>query len=277
MQTAGPVASPDKTRFGLGFQIAEHRGARFTGHGGGDRGVDNYFAWYPEHRLSIAVLCNTDNTGSWQITQRIADAFIPTPSAEPAAASAAAPAPAITLSSEQLEGKAGLYREAGGDMFVRSFVRDGELRLAQGTGTGESFALTPASDARFTIAGSSFVFEFTPSGAARAKTLRAFDGQTMSGTFERVEGFSPSPAQLRDDWVYSSDELDVIWTLVVRDSALVITRIGNADTVVEPLATDMFTTIGDFMRFSRDARGAITGVTLVSSGARGLRFTRVRG
>ena len=65
--------------------------------------------------------------------------------------------------------------------------------------------------------------------------------------------------------------------IVVRGSALAITRIGNADTVVEPLATDMFTTIGDFMRFSRDTRGTITGLTLVSSGARGLRFTRVRG
>ena len=200
MQTAGPVASPDKTRFGLGFQIAEHRGARFTGHGGGDRGIDNYFAWYPEHRLSIAVLCNTDNTGSWQITQRIADAFIPTPSAEPAAASAAAPAPAITLSSEQLEGKAGLYREAGGDMFVRSFVRDGELRLALGTGTGESFALRRRQATRASRSPDRlFVFGFTPSGAARAKTLRAFDGRDYgSGTFERVEGFSPSPAQLRE-------------------------------------------------------------------------------
>jgi hypothetical protein len=37
----------------------------------------------------------------------------------------------------------------------------------------------------------------------------------------------------------------------------------------------MFTTIGDFMRFSRDARGAITGFTLVAYGARGLQFERV--
>jgi hypothetical protein len=37
----------------------------------------------------------------------------------------------------------------------------------------------------------------------------------------------------------------------------------------------MFTTVGDYMRFSRDARGTITGFTLVSTGARSLRFERV--
>jgi len=42
--------------------MSEHRGATFVGHGGGDRGIDNYFAWYPQQQLAIAVVCNTDNT-----------------------------------------------------------------------------------------------------------------------------------------------------------------------------------------------------------------------
>ena len=36
--------------------------------------------------------------------------------------------PAIRLSNEQLESKAGLYREAGSDTFFRSFVRDGRAQ-----------------------------------------------------------------------------------------------------------------------------------------------------
>jgi CubicO group peptidase (beta-lactamase class C family) len=276
MQTPAPVTSPDKTQFGLGFEVGEHRGARFTGHGGGDSGIDNYFAWYPQQRLAIAVLCNTDNTGSRQLTQRIADLYLPAPAAE-RAPPAAASVPAIKLSSDELVGKAGLYREAGGDMFVRTFVRDGELRGALGTGTGDSFALVPASEARFTIPGSHFEFEFAPAGSATASTMRAFEGQTLNGTFERVEPFAPTPAQLRDyAGRYASDELNVVWTISVRDSGLVIERIGNADTPVSALAIDMFTTIGDFMRFTRDGRGAITGFTLVSNGARSLAFTQVK-
>ena len=182
--------------------------------------------------------------------------------------------PAVTLSSEQLEGKAGLYREAGGDTFVRAFVRDGELRVALGTGTFESFRLVPVSETRFTMGESTFALEFTPPG--RAKVLRSFAGEKPTGTFERVEPFSPSPAQLRAyAGVYASDELNAEWTIAEHGSTLVIRRLGNADTVVEPLATDMFTTIGDFMTFSRDARGTITGFTLTSTGARSLRFERV--
>lgn len=274
MQKPSALTSAEGTTWGLGFEIGEHRGARFVGHGGGDRGIDNYFAWYPQQQLAIAVLCNTDNTGARELTQRIADFFVPAAPTEQKAAIAAPPAPAVTLSSEQLEGKAGLYREAGGDTFVRIFVRDGELRFAFGTGTFESLRLVPVSEARFTIGESTFALEFTP--PARAKVLRSFAGEKQTGTLERVEPFSPSPAQLRAyAGVYASDELNAEWTIAGHGSTLVIRRLGNADTVVEPLATDMFTTIGDFMTFSRDARGTITGLTLTSTGVRSLRLERV--
>src|SRR5688572_21983009 len=55
MQRPSAVTSAEGTAWGLGFEIAEHRGATFVGHGGGDRGIDNYFAYYPEQQLAIAV------------------------------------------------------------------------------------------------------------------------------------------------------------------------------------------------------------------------------
>jgi CubicO group peptidase (beta-lactamase class C family) len=275
MQKPTAVKSGEGTSWGLGFEISEHRGATFVGHGGGDRGIDNYFAWYPQPQLGIAVLCNTDDTGSRALTQRIADVYLGAAPSEPQATTPARSSPAIQLSREQLEGKGGLYREIGGDTFARTFVRDGELRFALGTGTFESLRLVPVSETRFTIGESKFALEFTPPG--RATVLRGFDGEKPTGTFARVEPFSPSPAQLRAyAGVYASEELDVEWTIAEHGATLVIRRPGNGDTVVEPLATDMFTTIGDFMTFSRDARGAITGLTLTATGARGLRFKRVR-
>jgi CubicO group peptidase (beta-lactamase class C family) len=274
MQKPAAVTGAEGTPWGLGFEVAEHRGATFVGHGGGDRGIDNYFAWYPQQQLAIAVLCNTDETGSRQLTQRIADLYLPAPPTEPKPPSAAPSSPAVTLSSEQLEGKAGLFREAGGDTFVRTFVRDGELRFALGTGTFESFKLVPVSETRFAVGESTFALELTP--PARAQVLRGFADEKPTGTFERVEPFRPSPAQLRAyAGVYASDELDVEWTIAEHGSTLVIRRPGKADTVVEALAADTFTSIGDFMTFSRDGRGTITGFTLTSTGARRLVFERV--
>jgi CubicO group peptidase (beta-lactamase class C family) len=283
MQTPQSPPSSDQVLWGLGFEIREHRGAAFVGHGGGDRGIDTYFAWYPKQQLAIAVLCNTDNIGSMQLAQRIADLYLPAPVTEPAVASAStsnrssspSPAPAGQPSIEQLEANAGLYRADGSESFVRVFVREGQLRLALGTGTFESFRLVPVSHARFTVGESTFAVEFTPPG--RPKGLRSFAGEKQTGTFERLEPFRPSPAQLRAyAGVYASDELNVEWTIAEQGATLVIRRPGSADTVIEPLATDMFTTIGDFMKFSRDASGTTTGFTLVSHGVRSLRFERVR-
>jgi hypothetical protein len=106
--------------------------------------------------------------------------------------------------------------------------------------------------------------------------LRSFAGEKQTGTFERLEPFSPTREQLRGyAGVYRSDELNADWTIAEHGATLVIRRLGNAETVIEPLAADMFTTIGDFMKFTRDGRGTITGFTLVSTGARSLRFERL--
>jgi hypothetical protein len=100
--------------------------------------------------------------------------------------------------------------------------------------------------------------------------------EPSSGPFERVQPFTPSSEQLRAyAGAYQSAELAVEWSIAEHGSGLVIRRPGKADTAVEPLAADTFTTIGDFMKFSRDSNGAINGLTVVSTGARGLRFERV--
>ena len=274
MQTPAVLPGGKPTEWGLGFQIGEHRGSKFVGHGGGDRGIDNYVAWYPQQRLAIAVLCNSDEVGSYHLTQRIADVSLGGAPAEPAASAAPLPA-AGALSIPQLEAKAGLYRETGGDTFVRFFVRDGQLRGALGTGTGESFQLNAVSESRFSVPGTPFAVEFEPA-SGRARGLRSFIDRTQNGVFERVEPVAPSSAQLRAyAGEYRSAELNVVWTITERDSGLVIRRPGKADTMAEPLATDMFTTIGDFMKFSRDSAGAISGLTLVSTGIRSLSFERV--
>ena len=275
MQTSATLTGGKPTNWGLGFEVGEHRGAKFVGHGGGDRGVDNYVAWYPQQRLAIAVLCNRDEIGAHQLTRRIADLYITEP-AERLAASTTPTVPRVSISSEQLHTKAALYREVGGETFVRIFVRDGELRGSPGTGTGDSFSLTPVSETRFAIAGTPFAFEFGPPAPGRTPSFRSFVDQTQNGVFEPVEPFAPSASQLRSyAGAYASPELDVTWTIAARDSGLVIQRPGKAVTVVEPLASDMFTTIGDFMKFSRDSRGDVNGLTLVSTGVRSLRFERV--
>ena len=120
MQTPAALTDGKHTNWGLGFEIGEHRGSKFVGHGGGDRGIDNYIAWYPRQRLAIAVLCNNDDVGSQQLARRIADLYVGGPAVPVAASTTSAP-PEVSVSSEQLQGKAALYREVGAETFVRIF------------------------------------------------------------------------------------------------------------------------------------------------------------
>ena len=71
---------------------------------------------------------------------------------------------------------------------------------------------------------------------------------------------------------YRSEELDVTYTVALRDSSLVV-----ESTTLHPVFKDAF--VGDYVgvvRFLRDARGTVAGFTLNRSGARGVRFERVK-
>jgi hypothetical protein len=69
---------------------------------------------------------------------------------------------------------------------------------------------------------------------------------------------------------YRSEELDVTYTVAMRDSSLVLQT-----STLSPVSKDAF--VGESLgvvRFSRDLRGAVSGVTLSRHAARGVRFER---
>ena len=71
---------------------------------------------------------------------------------------------------------------------------------------------------------------------------------------------------------YRSDELDVTYTVAIRDSSLIV-----QSSTLYPVSRDAF--VGDYMgtvRFLRNARGSITAFTLNRVNARGVRFERLK-
>lgn len=277
MQQPTALAGGGSMNWGMGFEMGDYRGAKVVGHGGNDRGIDNYLAWYPQQRLAIAVLCNKDDVSARQLIRSIADLYITEAPSHSAAKSNQPPSALVTLSQEQIRAKVGLYRETNGASLVNFFVQDGQLRGAIGSGTGDSFPLVAVSESRLIIPTSEYSFEFDLSAADHAQRVRGFESKTLHKEFERLPPFTPTSTQLQAyAGTYESSELSITWTIAARDSGLVIRRPARADTNVEPLALDMFSTIGDFMTFTRDSHGNINGFTLVASGVRGLRFERVK-
>jgi CubicO group peptidase (beta-lactamase class C family) len=273
MQTATRLANGTPTMWGLGFEIGEHRGLKYVGHGGGDPGISTYVGWYPDARLSIAIMSNTDDgTHASELTRRVAEVLLadrltPVPSGEKDGA------PNVSVPESELRAKEGLYGKPAPGDFVRAFVRDGKLALD--TVAGEAW-LTPASTSRFVIPGTPIVVDFLPEGSAPPRQLRVTGARPQPEVLDWMKPFAPS----RDDLQaylgdYVSPDVDTTFTVVVTDSGLAIRRLGRPDIRLEPVFKDTF---GGLVApsFTRDPRGAVTGFVHSSAGVRHLRFERVR-
>jgi len=284
MQTpAIPTGWSDKSFYGFGLEIAEYRGLRTIGHGGGDGGYAAYVARYPDQGFAVALLCNLDNIGFGlgvsRLTEGVADIYLSDVFATPPTSSATATPSSVTLSPEQLASKVGLYRDPVTESVGRIFLRDGKLMASEGVGEGESVELTPVSENRFVISGTPIVAEFVPAAPGRPQQVRVTGAGPKPVVSQQVtNSFAPSSAELRAfAGEYTSAELEGTYMLVPRDSGLVLQIPGRNDIVLQPIFPDAFAGgVVGVVKFSRDARGAVTGFTANSSGVRGLRFGRVK-
>jgi len=283
MQTpAIPTGWSDGSFYGFGLEIAQYRGLRTIGHGGGDRGIAAYVVRYPEQGFAVALLCNFDNIGenlhATGLTQRVADIYLSNALATPPTSSVAATPTNVTRSAEQLASKTGLYRDPLSETVGRIFLRDGKLRASAGAGEGESVELTPVSENRFVISGTPVVAEFLPAAPGRPQEVRVTGAGPKPVVSQKLDAFTPSIAELRAfQGEYVSAELEGTYMLVARDSGLVLQIPGRNDVVPLPIFPDAFAGgVVGVVKFSRDARGAVTGFTANSSGVRGLRFDRIK-
>jgi hypothetical protein len=172
----------------------------------------------------------------------------------------------------------GLYRQPADEDLLRFVVRDGVLRGSSGAGTGdEGWAVTPLGGDRFAIPGTPITLTFADI-PGRGHTVR-IDGETPEpSVLERVAPYTPAAADLEAlAGAYASEELDVTYTLAVRDGALEFRIPGRAAHALLPIRPDVFAgPLVGAIRFSRDAAGAPARFTVHGFAARGIRFVRIR-
>jgi CubicO group peptidase (beta-lactamase class C family) len=284
MQTpAIPTGWSSTSSYGFGLEIATYRGLQTIGHGGGDRGIASYAVRYPEQRFAVALLCNLDNIGengnATGLTQRVADIYLADVLATPAPSSDNAPPTHVSLSSEQLASKVGLYRDQSTETVGRVFLRDGKLMASPGAGEDPSVELTPVGTNRFVVSGTPIAVEFIPAAPGRPQEVHVTGaGPKPTISQQLTTSFEPSSTQLRAFGAeYTSAEVEGTYTVAPRGAGLVMLIPGRADIRLQPVFTDAFAgEIVGVVKFSRDAGGVVMAFTANSDGARGLRFDRVK-
>jgi CubicO group peptidase (beta-lactamase class C family) len=286
MQTATVLTGGESVPHGMGMGIGSYRGARRFVTSGGDVGTATELDLYPDLETAIAVLCNMDSVAMGglatvnpgELTNAVADVFLedalePRPTgAGSAPASAGSAPPAVILSADELARMTGFYRVGSEENYIVSTsVREGRFVFRDYYGDNYDIPMTPIGAARFLIPGATL--EFAPAGAGRSQAWHVIDGSGRRLLELPLMKFEVPAADLpafAGD--YRSDDLDVTYTVTVRDAGLVL-----QSSRLHPVFQDAF--VGDYMgtvRFARDAKGSVTGFTLNRNSARGVRFDRLK-
>ncbi len=272
MIVPGTLNDGTRLTYGLGLMIADsgYRGLPTIGHSGADAGYRSQFTCFPEQRCAVIVLCNLGSMSPGILARQVADIVLAEHFTVPLALETP-PTEAVSLSANELSTWAGLYRDAATGAIRRITVDEGTLKVD----IGISVALTPVARDRFTAVDTSIDVTLTRAEDG-TRQLRESSPGGQAAIFVVVERAHPSLDQL-GQYVgrYTSEELDVTYTIVVQDDALILKRRKFPDRPLLPTVADGFTDErAVHLAFTRDSEGIVTGFTVLTGRIRNLRFAK---
>ena len=241
--------------YALGLYVDTYRGRREVDHSGGTAGYIAHLSRYPEHAVSVAVICNVRSGNATNNAKAIADLLLPpgraadSPASEP-------------LNAEEGPRYAGLYRSLKPAAVVTISVQKDRL-------VSSSFGpLTRVARHRFD-AGGAYVLEFD------GRFLRVTDEFGTADDFERVEPWKPGVQELKPiAGRYVSDEIQTSFDVVLEGERLVVKRDAATLGELTPVFPDGFSSSGGWILVRRDATGRVAGFSVNQERVWDLRFTR---
>lgn len=264
MEERGRLNDGGDIDYASGIVHGTHRGLKTMSHGGADAGYRSALLRYPQQRFGVATLCNLAQTNPMQLAQRVAEVYLGD-QMQPVTATAPVAEAEVALPAPDLAALAGLYWNAQ-DAIARRFVfEDGHLKLR--TSPEQTITLKSIGNRRFVLENPSRTLTF------QSNRLTIAPESGTAATFERVEPFTPTDAQLEAfAGAYRSDEIEATYRIVVKDGRLRLERLKSSSSILEPLVTDTFASQPGVMRFTRDTTGTVTGFVLEAGRVRGMKF-----
>lgn len=257
MQVQAVLTGGRRVPYARGVVVDARHGMKEVSHSGATAAYRTWLAYYPERRLSVAVLCNTSEAESVALGRRAADLHL-TPSVEPSPVGAAIPA-------AELDVRPGVYLDERTGQVGR-IVRDGGvLRLSGGP------LIYAEREARYLIG--SDVMVFTPEG---------YERRTPAGDvfrFRRLTSHAHTPAELAAAaGTFASDEAQATLRLSYWQGRLVLQPADRPSyrQTLEALARDTFLVQGGVVRLVRNAQGQVEALRFTTGRVRDLRFRRTR-
>jgi CubicO group peptidase (beta-lactamase class C family) len=227
--TRGRLSNGKEIHYAFALELDMHNGYRVVKHNGGMLGFNVDMVRFPDQRLTVIVLGNSQDAYVTGLAFDIADRILPTKAAPDGSLATVVPR-AISFSEDELKKYEGTYaiREFNNRETIK--LEGGQLRVEE---TREM--LQPTGAAKFIVVGSAgkinnpaeeVQFE---SGNAGAMTMHYSSG-TGLGSFD-ADRYDPTPPSNLDDLQqlvgeYKSDELGVTYSFWI-DSGELYMRLGE--------------------------------------------------
>ena len=261
MHERGRLDDGTEIAYAAGLRIAEFAGVPSITHTGSTSGYRAFLGRYPEHDLSVAMLCNASNvstsgTGGKVARIYLGDAASPPDTPTPYEASAA-----------ELSSLTGLYRN----------VRTGaslSIELVQGSLRMDETPLVPISPLELSAGPGGPRLSFEPVVGGRPR-LRVPGGE-VTAHYEPVDEFHPTESDRNlFSGTFHSEDAETTLVVADEDGQLTVTRRPGWSTKLEPTYADTFEARGlGRIRFHRSG-GRVLELSLRQSRVYDMRFRRV--
>ena len=289
MLERGKLNNGEQIDYASGLSIGSYRGLKTVDHGGADAGYRADLIRFPDQHFSAACLCNLATANPSDLTRKVADIYL-AKEMKPAEVARADDTKPLELTAAQMQAKVGMYGNVNdADDFARWVIKDGKLQVGN-VGEDETYPVKALSENQFHLLVSPVDFTFLPAkpGAPPSFTIKQEDGKIE--TFAAIPPFAPLPAQLAEyAGVYSSPEIDPLYELKVENvhvagwdppqpdqPRLVLHHLKNDPDPLRPVARDFFAASVGKIRFTRNAKGEVSGFLLSTGRVNNLRFIKGR-
>lgn len=253
----GRLKNGQQISYASGISIGKFNNYAEISHSGATAGYRAWLAYYPEQKITIAILSNDDQGNVVNNGKRIAGILLGN------AVSSAKKPQAITLSESDLKKFTGNYRSIRGFDGFKIDYADGKLVWAEGS------SLVPVhSD---TLYSGSLILSYSKPGRILIR-----NGQDTS-LYRKVNPVDISSKYLASlPGTYYSKEADTQFTITVKNNEVWINRSPATSYKLETLFYDGFG--GDefgMLEFTRDKKGKVTGFEINQSRAERVPFVKV--
>jgi len=268
--TTGTLNDGGAVKYAFGLVPGDYKGQKSVGHGGAFLGFTTDMIRFPEKKLSVICLCNVPTAWASTLTRKIADLYLGADLKE------AAPAvdTFVSLSEQDLQNKAGTYRNRETGTIWKLSMKDGSLTSVA---AGLIMPLAPLSPSRFVVqnAPARITVEFQREKDADPWTTRMFVEGQPPAALEPLAEVSLTAAQLQEyAGRYESDEVPAAWELKMAGDKLLLSVKKMPDRTLSPLTKDEFRSDAGTLKFLRDSRGRVTGLLASTQRARNIGFEK---